>query len=115
MSCLSIQLTPKAQALLAVSPAEQAKLTLRGYPSGSPHLTAALVVKPASQVKMAISPKVSAALSVTPKPQVGLVIGEVCSVSQEELYVLASTPEGPLRTRSGGYLLLDPAYENDSD
>lgn len=115
MSCLSIQLTPKQQALLAVSPAEQAKLTLRGYPSGSPHLTAALAVRPAEQLKLTVSPKVSVALVITPQQQAEMVIGEVCSVSHDEVFVLASTPEGPLRTRSGGYLLLDPAYENDSD
>jgi hypothetical protein len=37
-----------------------------------------------------------------------LVVGEVCSVSSGTIVALAAS-DGPLRTRNGGYFLLNPA------
>lgn len=37
-----------------------------------------------------------------------LTISEVCSVGDDSLVVLAAS-DGPLRTKNGGYILLDPA------
>ncbi len=90
MGCLSFSVTPSPQAGLTAKPTGQAQLELKGYPDGEPHL--------------------SAKLNATPTRQATLVIGEVCSVAGGEVYVLAGT-DGPLRTRDGGYLLLDPSRE----
>lgn len=49
-----------------------------------------------------------ASLKVTPAQGVLLSVGEVCSVSPGTIVVLAAS-DGPLRTRDGGYFLLDPA------
>jgi hypothetical protein len=40
--------------------------------------------------------------------QATLTLGEVCTVSRGTIVVLAAS-DGPLRTRDGGYILLNPA------
>ena len=82
MACLTIQIEPTPSATLAVSP----------YGSAN-------VASEATQ---------QAALVVEPTPQLALSIGEVCGVSPGTMVVLAAS-DGPLRTRDGGFLLLDPA------
>ena len=53
-------------------------------------------------------PAPDAELAVAPESQVRLSIGEVCTISGGTLVVLAAS-DGPLRTRDGGYFLLNPA------
>lgn len=57
---------------------------------------------------MSVSPKEQATLAVNPTAPPSLVIGEVCSVSGGTIVVLAAS-DGPLRTKDGGYILLNPA------
>ena len=82
MACITLTVTPVAPAVLGVTPKEGASL--------------------------AVSPAAGASLGVTPTDGCTLTIGEVCSVSSGTLVVLAGS-DGPLRTRDGGYLLLNPA------
>lgn len=49
-----------------------------------------------------------AVLGVVMQPQAVLTLGEICTVSSGTLVVLAAS-DGVLRTRDGGYFLLDPA------
>ena len=62
------------------------------------------------EITVIIAPQ--AELTVNVVQQASLTVNELCSVSSGELTVLAGS-DGPLRTRSGGYLLLDPAREQD--
>lgn len=112
MGCLSITVRPLPQAQLAATPNEQAKLSLRGYFSEEPRLSAALGLVPQEPAKLVASPCPQAKIEVTPQPQAQLIVGEVCSVSVGEIFVLAAS-DGPLRTCDGGYLLLNPDYEQD--
>ncbi len=74
-------------------------------------------IKPVQQATLAIKTATSgsdvtaiqqAVLTVLPEEQATLTIGEVCTVSRGTIVVLAAS-DGPLRTRDGGYFLLDPA------
>lgn len=70
---------------------------------------AALGVTPASPAVLRVTPHDGASLHVTPLDNgCELTVGEVCSISPGSILVLAAS-DGPLRTRDGGYLLLDPA------
>ena len=104
MGCLTLKLTPARQATVAVKPCGESRV----------------VVTPGRLPSVAVTPSKMATVTVTPEPQprvslalqqpARLTVGEVCTVSGGELLVLAST-DGPLRTRDGGFLLLDPALE----
>ena len=87
-----MSVTPATGASLKVTPAEGASLTVT-LAEGS-----ALTVNLAEPT----------VLKVTPVEGASLTIGEVCSVSPGTIVVLAAS-DGPLRTRDGGFLLLDPA------
>lgn len=74
-------------------------------------------IKPVQQATLAIKTATSgsdvaatqqAELTVLPAKQATLTIGEVCTVSRGTIVVLAAS-DGPLRTRDGGYFLLNPA------
>lgn len=87
-----MSVTPATGASLKVTPAEGASLKVT-LEEGSA-LTVSLAEPPV--------------LKVTPVEGASLTVGEVCSVSPGTIVVLAAS-DGPLRTRDGGYLLLNPA------
>jgi len=82
MNCLNFDLTPVPSAVLTATAVASATL------AGTPAEQAAPVV--------------------TPVQQATITLGEVCTVSSDTIVVLAAS-DGPLRTRDGGYFLLDPA------
>lgn len=76
-----------------------------------------ITIQPISQAGLSITAFATASLSVSANQpeisaggarQASLIVGEVCSVGEEALVVLAAS-DGPLRTKDGGYILLDPA------
>ena len=87
MACLSININPIQQASLHVTA-----------------LATAFLYVTANQPELSVGGARQATLSVS----------EVCSVSLGDIVVLAST-DGPLRTRDGGYILLDPATNPPDD
>ena len=117
MGCLSITLTPYApRPVLALTDASaHPKLTLHDGHGNPPRKTTSLVLYPTPHATLALVTLSRPTLAVTPGTHASLTVAEVCSVSDGELMVLAST-DGPLRFKDGGYWLLDPAKEDeDSD
>jgi hypothetical protein len=102
MACINLTVTPVAPAVLGVTPVEGASMAVE------PVAPAVLQVTPADGAAVAVTPAAPAVLSVTPQEGCTLTIGEVCSVTGGTIVVLAAS-DGPLRTRDGGYLLLNPA------
>jgi len=82
MNCLNFDLTPVSSAVLTATAVASA--TLSGTPAEQ------------------------AAPALTPVQQATLTLDGVCTVSSDTIVVLAAS-DGPLRTRDGGYFLLDPA------
>lgn len=102
MECLNFDLTPVPSAVLTAT--SVAAATLAVTKAEQPALT----VVPTEQPAIAVTPAEKAALAVTPVQQATLTLGEVCTVSSDTIVVLAAS-DGPLRTRDGGYILLNPA------
>lgn len=102
MACLNFDLTPVPSAVLTATAVAAA--TLAVTTTEQPALTVVPTEKPA----IAVTPAEKAALAVTPVQQATLTLGEVCTVSRGAIVVLAAS-DGPLRTRDGGYILLNPA------
>ena len=102
MACLNFDLTPVPSAVLTV--ATVATATLAVMTAEQPSLEVTHVEQPS----LAVTPADQAALAVTPVQQATLTLGEVCTVSNDTIVVLAAS-DGPLRTRDGGYILLNPA------
>lgn len=102
MNCLNFDLTPVPSAVLAATAVAAATLAVTTM--GQPALAVVLTEQPA----LAVTPSEQAALTVTPVGKSTLTIGEVCTVSRGTIVVLAAS-DGPLRTRNGGYILLNPA------
>jgi hypothetical protein len=102
MACLDFEITPVSSAVLTATAVAAA--TLAVTTAEQP----ALAVVPTEQPSLAVTPVEQAALAVTPVQQATLTLGEVCTVSSDTLVVLAAS-DGPLRTRDGGYILLNPA------
>lgn len=84
MACLALNVNALPQAMLTVTP----------------------LVLPTLVAETQVSSRFTVEVSV----QSVLTVGEVCSISTGELTVLAAS-DGPLRTRDGGFFLLDPARE----
>lgn len=63
-------------------------------------------------LRLTVTPVSQGELRVNVIQQATLDVSEVCSVSSGTIAVLAAS-DGPLRTRNGGYILLDPARETD--
>lgn len=104
MGCLSLIVNPLPCALLgavAFMPASMQANAVAGAQLALPEVPKAV---------LSSIPSVSADLIISPSQAAVLTIGEVCSVSGGELTVLAAT-DGPLRTKDGGYILLDPEKE----
>ena len=68
---------------------------------------AAIVLAAGQQAGVVVSVAGEAVLETVPAVA-ELTLGEVCTVSGGTVVVLAAS-DGPLRTRNGGYLLLNPA------
>lgn len=102
MNCLNFDLTPVPSVALIATAVAAATLTVTT--AEQPTLT----VVPTEQPAIAVTPADQAALAVTPVQQATLTLGEVCTVSNDTIVVLAAS-DGPLRTRDGGYILLNPA------
>lgn len=101
MTCLDFTIAPARQASLLIA-ATAASLSVE---------TAAMAqvdVTPGAQASASVVPAPDAELAVVPESQVRLSIGEVCTITDGTLVVLAAS-DGPLRTRDGGYFLLNPA------
>lgn len=103
MGCITLTVNPVAPAVLGVTPQEGASLAVE--PVGG----ASLGVVPVDGAVLDVTPQDGCTLSVEPQDGCTLTIGEVCSVTGGRLVVLAAS-DGPLRTRDGGYILLDPRY-----
>lgn len=102
MACLNFALTPVPSAVLTATAVAAATLAV------TTEEQTALEVTPVEQPSLAVTPADQAALAVTPVQQATLTLGEVCTVSRGTIVVLAAS-DGPLRTRDGGYILLNPA------
>ncbi len=102
MTCLNFDLTLVPSAVLTATAVTAATLAV------STAEQPALAVVPVEQPSLAVTPADQAALSVGPVRQATLTLGEVCTVSNDTIVVLAAS-DGPLRTRDGGYFLLNPA------
>ena len=102
MNCLNFSIAPVPSAVLTATAVATATLAV------STAEQPALAVVPTEQPSLAVTPAEQAALAVTPVQQATLTLGEVCTVSNDAIVVLAAS-DGPLRTRDGGYILLNPA------
>ena len=95
----------------AIAPARQASLLIAATAASLSVETATMAqvdVAPTAQASASVVPAPDAKIAVAPKPQARLSIGEVCTISGGTLVVLAAS-DGPLRTRDGGFFLLNPA------
>ena len=108
MACLTITITPAPQAGLSVSPTEQASVGIEATPQPS----VAIEANPAAVVDA--TPTEQARVAIETVTDVRLEIAGVCSVSSGTIVVLAAS-DGPLRTRDGGYFLLNPATNPPED
>ena len=102
MNCLNFSIAPVPSAVLTTTGVAAA--TLAVTTTEQP----ALAVVSTEQPAIAVTPAEQAALAVTPVQKATLTLGEVCTVSNDTIVVLAAS-DGPLRTRDGGYILLNPA------
>lgn len=113
MPCLYTKITLQTPAAVAVSPRQQASVSVRGVPSGEPHTTAVVAVNFVGQeAEVTVRHQPVAIVEIAPTTPAAVRISEICTPSEEEMYVLAAS-DGILRTCDGEYLLLDPAGEQD--
>lgn len=101
MACTTITITPEPSPVLTIAAVAAVSLAVAAVAPVSTDVT------PVEPSALTVTPTEQAMLTVTPQPQAVLTVGEVCSVSGGTLVVLAAS-DGPLRTRDGGYILLNP-------
>lgn len=87
-------------------------MTVKAEPSAAVALEtsepSAVAITPEPSAGMTISQMSPAALQTVMPAAAQLTLGEVCTVNSGTIVVLAGS-DGPLRTRDGGYFLLNPA------
>lgn len=102
MACVELTLTVGDPAAMAVKAEPSAAIALeQSKPS-------AVAITPEPQAEMAVSLALGVALKTTLPAAASLTLGEVCTVNSGTIVALAAS-DGPLRTRNGGYFLLNPA------
>lgn len=97
--------------LLAGAPSRVAVEKTAGAALAVTAKRSAVSVTPLASASLNVATSPLPVLAVMPSQPLTLAIGEVCSITGGDLYALAGT-DGPLRTRDGGYFLLDPEWEN---
>ena len=78
------------------------RLTISGFPSEPSG-----EIVPVKDATLAVVLVQGASMAVETLPQMRMDIGEVCTVDSGTIVVLAAS-DGPLRTRDGGFFLLNP-------
>ena len=101
MACTTVEITPEPKSVLTIATVDAAALSVE------PTAPSVIDVGPAEKSELSMMPAEQSVLTVTLQPQAVLTMSEVCSVSGGVIVVLAAS-DGPLRTRDGGYLLLNP-------
>ena len=107
MACVELSLIPGDPAALTVGAVPEAGVAVAN--AGQ----ATVVLAAGQQAGVVVSVAAQAVLETVPAAA-ELTIGEVCTVSGGSVVVLAAS-DGPLRTRNGGYLLLNPATNPPED
>jgi len=102
MACVELTLTVGDPAAMTVKAEPSAAVALEQTESS------AVALASGSSAGMTISQMSPAALQTVMSAAASLTLGEVCTVNSGTIVVLAAS-DGPLRTRNGGYFLLNPA------
>lgn len=102
MACLDFSVLPVKKPDMTLTALPRLRLSVSKVSQPS-----AMTLTPQTRASVALAVQQRTKLSVAPLAGPRLMIGEVCSVSAGELYVLAAS-DGPLRTKDGGYFLLSP-------
>ena len=104
MACLSVNITPisPAETVVAAVAAASANVTVAAQTEIS------IALSPVAAVNCHVQPLAVSTIALTDRMVVN--ISEVCAIGSGELCVLAAS-DGILRTREGGFFLLDPARE----
>lgn len=106
MSCLLVSITHTRPAEIAVAAVAAAAVSVTAAARAETSVEAAPVAVARCQVQP------TAAVSITGIGRPVVTISEVCAIGGGELCVLAAS-DGILRTRDGGFFLLDPAREDE--
>lgn len=102
-------------------------LRIRTIPPGTVNITpvppGSVVAKPVPPAIVAVDVKndlkVSAMVlndlkvTITPRPQARVAVKQVCSTTVGGTFMVLAASDGILRLSDGGYILLDPARENE--
>lgn len=99
---MSLHVTPAVPALLAVTTPHGASAAVAAVGQRP-----ALAVQSGDRAEATVTTGEQTSLDVTTQQGVSLAIGEVCTASGGTIVVLAAS-DGPLRTKDGGYFLLNP-------
>lgn len=102
MACLTLSISPIAPSVLTVAP------TVGAVVSASPIAPTAVGITAMDPSRVTVQPPSPASVRIGTVLGSKLTIGEVCTVSGGTITVLAAS-DGPLRTKDGGYFLLDPS------
>lgn len=102
MACVTVTINPEQPQVLTIAAIAAATLAV------TPAAPASTEVAPVEPSVLGVAPIGQAELNLANVQQSTLTIGEVCAVSRGTIVVLAAS-DGPLRTRDGGYFLLNPA------
>ena len=102
MACIEFVVSPVAKPELSLETLQKIGLVI------APVAKPVVKIAPTQQMEMSVAQVGKVQLAITPVPKVQVAFGSVCSTSSGRMVVLAAS-DGPLRTRDGGYFLLDPA------
>lgn len=97
-----VHVTPVGKLMMSVAAVQGASLT------AAAQAPSVLTATGEQRLKLSHEQETRTNITVVPVSQATLSVKEICSVSGGTIVVLAAS-DGPLRTRDGGYFLLNPA------
>ena len=104
MSCLNVRIAPVGKQRTNAIALKKSNLSLMATANAS------VSVSFTDKADLNVASCKKSALAIAPAPKAAVTVGSVCSISGGTLVVLAAS-DGPLRTRDGGFILLDPASD----
>jgi hypothetical protein len=107
MACLDLRIRTIPPGTVSIKPVPPGQVVARPVPPGS------VAVDVKNDLKVSATVLNDLKVIITPRPQAKVTVTQVCSTSVGGTFLVLAASDGILRTSDGGYLLLDPAREDE--
>lgn len=107
MPCLDLRIRTTPSGTVSITPVPPGQVVAKPVPPGR------VAIKVKNDLKVIATVLNDLKVTIKPRPQARVTVTQVCSTNVGGTFLVLAASDGILRTSDGGYLLLDPARENE--